>query len=40
MCAHDLPRAAVGVEAQNPCEALQVIVDEGVVQLLCGFLAG
>jgi len=28
------------VEPQNPCEALEVIVDEGVVQLLRGLLAG
>jgi hypothetical protein len=28
------------MEPQNPREALEVIVDECVVQLLCGLLAG
>ena len=31
MCAYQLPRATVRVEAQNPCEALEVIMDEGVI---------
>jgi hypothetical protein len=37
--AHDGPRAAVGVQPQHAREALQVIVHEGVVQLLGGVLA-
>jgi hypothetical protein len=40
MCAHHLPRAAVSVESQNSCEPLEVIVDEGMVQFLCGLFAG
>ena len=39
MLAHDAPRAAVAVQPQDARETLEVVVHEGVVQLLRGFFA-
>ena len=39
MLAHDAPRAAVAVQPQDARETLEVVVHEGVVQLLGGFFA-
>ena len=39
MLAHDTPRAAVAMQPQDTREALEVVVHEGVVQLLRGFFA-
>jgi len=39
MLAHDTPRAAVAVQPQDTRETLEVVVHEGVVQLLRGLFA-
>ena len=39
MLAHNIPRATVAVQPQDTRETLEVVVHEGVVQLLRGFFA-